>query len=121
MFLATVALIAAVVVRLMDRRGDGEPRRVQRLEERVARLDRKSTRLNSSHLVISHAVFCLKKKHNRRWCGDIKIHRRRHIGDGSGCSRLNLRVRGFNIRGWHIHSTDSYSRESDLGERNRLR
>src|SRR2546426_12824446 len=25
-------------------------------------LDRKSTRLNSSHLVISYAVFCLKKK-----------------------------------------------------------
>src|SRR2546426_8939866 len=30
-------------------------------------VDRKSTRLNSSHLVISYAVFCLKKKksHNR--------------------------------------------------------
>src|SRR2546426_7637733 len=27
-----------------------------------ARVDRKSTRLNSSHLVISYAVFCLKKK-----------------------------------------------------------
>src|SRR5256885_10276720 len=27
-------------------------------------LDRKSTRLNSSHLVISYAVFCLKKKIN---------------------------------------------------------
>src|SRR5256885_17087937 len=27
-----------------------------------AALDRKSTRLNSSHLVISYAVFCLKKK-----------------------------------------------------------
>src|SRR5256885_10239431 len=27
-----------------------------------ARQDRKSTRLNSSHLVISYAVFCLKKK-----------------------------------------------------------
>src|SRR2546426_4572604 len=27
-----------------------------------AHLDRKSTRLNSSHLVISYAVFCLKKK-----------------------------------------------------------
>src|SRR3989454_6724599 len=27
-----------------------------------ARRDRKSTRLNSSHLVISYAVFCLKKK-----------------------------------------------------------
>src|ERR1039457_7413423 len=28
-------------------------------------LDRKSTRLNSSHLVISYAVFCLKKKKRR--------------------------------------------------------
>src|SRR5688500_11847969 len=28
------------------------------------RIDRKSTRLNSSHLVISYAVFCLKKKSN---------------------------------------------------------
>src|SRR5256885_8995627 len=28
-------------------------------------LDRKSTRLNSSHLVISYAVFCLKKKKDR--------------------------------------------------------
>src|SRR5256885_12519776 len=27
--------------------------------------DRKSTRLNSSHLVISYAVFCLKKKQRR--------------------------------------------------------
>src|SRR2546426_5083425 len=33
----------------------GEP------ERRTGR-DRKSTRLNSSHLVISYAVFCLKKK-----------------------------------------------------------
>src|SRR3712207_8825874 len=29
---------------------------------RVARADRKSTRLNSSHANISYAVFCLKKK-----------------------------------------------------------
>src|SRR5256885_12480704 len=28
----------------------------------VSQTDRKSTRLNSSHLVISYAVFCLKKK-----------------------------------------------------------
>src|SRR2546426_2655696 len=37
--------------------------------QRSSRRDRKSTRLNSSHLVISYAVFCLKKKkanHNRR-------------------------------------------------------
>src|SRR5438034_5999259 len=33
------------------------------VEEEVAHLeDRKSTRLNSSHTVISYAVFCLKKK-----------------------------------------------------------
>src|SRR2546426_2670834 len=34
--------------------------RAQNLEQ--AQRDRKSTRLNSSHLVISYAVFCLKKK-----------------------------------------------------------
>src|SRR2546426_2534956 len=32
---------------------------------RRAAQDRKSTRLNSSHLVISYAVFCLKKKKKR--------------------------------------------------------
>src|SRR2546422_4963821 len=31
-------------------------------------LDRKSTRLNSSHGYISYAVFCLKKKKNRSQC-----------------------------------------------------
>src|SRR5438477_2105156 len=31
---------------------------------RVVRGDRKSTRLNSSHMSISYAVFCLKKKKN---------------------------------------------------------
>src|SRR5256885_11864374 len=30
--------------------------------------DRKSTRLNSSHLVISYAVFCLKKKKKQKDC-----------------------------------------------------
>src|SRR2546428_2006270 len=30
-------------------------------------LDRKSTRLNSSHDQISYAVFCLKKKNSRDW------------------------------------------------------
>src|SRR2546426_5031045 len=34
-----------------------------KVEQRASRdRDRKSTRLNSSHLVISYAVFCLKKK-----------------------------------------------------------
>src|SRR3989442_2178386 len=30
--------------------------------------DRKSTRLNSSHVRISYAVFCLKKKNANEWC-----------------------------------------------------
>src|SRR5438034_7268546 len=32
----------------------------------TAQVDRKSTRLNSSHTVISYAVFCLKKKKKNR-------------------------------------------------------
>src|SRR5256885_6528120 len=32
----------------------------------AAERDRKSTRLNSSHLVISYAVFCLKKKKKKK-------------------------------------------------------
>src|SRR3712207_7454863 len=34
----------------------------QGVQHRLAQLDRKSTRLNSSHANISYAVFCLKKK-----------------------------------------------------------
>src|SRR5690242_20809881 len=33
-----------------------------RLSSSIRRTDRKSTRLNSSHMSISYAVFCLKKK-----------------------------------------------------------
>src|ERR1039457_4197393 len=36
------------------------------------RPDRKSTRLNSSHLVISYAVFCLKKKDTNYSCRDTE-------------------------------------------------
>src|SRR5256885_13033469 len=39
------------------------------------RLDRKSTRLNSSHLVISYAVFCLKQQINDRPC----LHQRTNL------------------------------------------
>src|SRR5699024_12709591 len=35
-----------------------------RSAERASATDRKSTRLNSSHVSISYAVFCLKKKNN---------------------------------------------------------
>src|SRR5258708_20520757 len=37
-------------------------RRIQTLSPAFREVDRKSTRLNSSHQIISYAVFCLKKK-----------------------------------------------------------
>src|SRR5256885_12043048 len=50
---------------LHERAALREGQRTQRVEERRRpAADRKSTRLNSSHLVISYAVFCLKKKKN---------------------------------------------------------
>src|SRR5437764_7386163 len=36
-------------------------------------IDRKSTRLNSSHRCISYAVFCLKKKKNLHTCLRIRL------------------------------------------------
>src|SRR5947199_8020753 len=48
--------------------------------------DRKSTRLNSSHLGISYAVFCLKKKNKRR-------QKRKPINDSPTCSREKSRNR----------------------------
>src|SRR2546430_6099685 len=47
-----------------DRRGGDDPRAVRGARHEAPpgdRLDRKSTRLNSSHSQISYAVFCLKK------------------------------------------------------------
>src|SRR5260221_937767 len=52
---------------------------IEALAEKVfADGDRKSTRLNSSHTVISYAVFCLKKKNKRL----VSRHAER---DGAGC------------------------------------
>src|SRR5699024_7680797 len=41
--------------------------------------DRKSTRLNSSHVSISYAVFCLKKKNSECDSGDILTHLAREL------------------------------------------
>src|SRR5437899_6063738 len=43
------------------------------LQVPIAQLDRKSTRLNSSHLGISYAVFCLKKKNDPLWMQKEKL------------------------------------------------
>src|SRR5688500_10004339 len=55
------AIRTANVARLTGIPGIGK-----KIAERIGLEDRKSTRLNSSHLVISYAVFCLKKKKTTR-------------------------------------------------------
>src|SRR3712207_7347757 len=58
------------VAPLVDR---GAIREREQLGELVARQDRKSTRLNSSHANISYAVFCLKKKKKNKKCKNINL------------------------------------------------
>src|SRR5687768_18211209 len=60
---------AHAALRGVHRLGDAEAVRPEVAPERERRLDRKSTRLNSSHGYISYAVFCLKKKKKKK-----KIH-----------------------------------------------
>src|SRR3989454_4632842 len=65
-----------------DPAGVPDPTLPQNLEREVGRglLDRKSTRLNSSHLVISYAVFCLKKKKKKNTQDEEhKLHRTRQV------------------------------------------
>src|SRR5690242_20895853 len=59
--LPALALDEAATTLYADRTAVGE--RIEQLQAVVE--DRKSTRLNSSHMSISYAVFCLKKKTKR--------------------------------------------------------
>src|SRR2546427_4718963 len=59
----------------VEREGGAEPAHPDFLSRRAAAvLDRKSTRLNSSHSQISYAVFCLKKKKIKRMIGINQTH-----------------------------------------------
>src|SRR5690625_6364083 len=51
--------------------GQGNERGLYQAESAQQKIDRKSTRLNSSHVAISYAVFCLKKRNNRREHGRL--------------------------------------------------
>src|SRR5690349_22153059 len=53
------------------RRGVRARRAKRRSGEAEKRRDRKSTRLNSSHVEISYAVFCLKKKKSKQWVDNV--------------------------------------------------
>src|SRR5690606_16265422 len=54
-----------------------QPNQVPSVERIAVGEDRKSTRLNSSHVKISYAVFCLKKKTNRyfKLCRSISVEK----------------------------------------------
>src|SRR5690606_41761095 len=57
------AMAAALLMLLLFLPGaDGSSSASAQPQSRLAYKDRKSTRLNSSHVKISYAVFCLKKK-----------------------------------------------------------
>src|SRR2546426_3162073 len=59
-------LLAAFSRELTDLGSGGLGQTLAQSSVRAKSIDRKSTRLNSSHLVISYAVFCLKKKNTRK-------------------------------------------------------
>src|SRR5256885_8027526 len=67
---ALVANLGGRPAESLSNRGEQSRRRLRRLRgpgwSFAPIRDRKSTRLNSSHLVISYAVFCLKKKNKKR-------------------------------------------------------
>src|SRR5256885_12964272 len=54
--------------------------------------DRKSTRLNSSHLVISYAVFCLKKKKKTASCIFDNNERSNTVTDLSWCGQPSSNI-----------------------------
>src|SRR5690242_21422201 len=67
---ASAARMAELRLKIADNKIMTDPRAVEIVDSLatkkratvVSELDRKSTRLNSSHMSISYAVFCLKKK-----------------------------------------------------------
>src|SRR5205807_6465364 len=67
-FLGMVSKVALLMFRCaMTSSGRSE----EHTSELQSPCDRKSTRLNSSHHVISYAVFCLKKKNNQQINSEI--------------------------------------------------
>src|SRR6266540_6775983 len=62
-----------------DRRSPHRCRTRRRYAGRSASRDRKSTRLNSSHITISYAVFCLKKKKKKQNIRQLKKKKKKKI------------------------------------------
>src|SRR5438034_3249051 len=97
-WLAWIAVAAAVVTFVLLanllRSSVGRSFRAVRDNEAAAALaDRKSTRLNSSHTVISYAVFCLKKKISQYWSAATpESELGEHLADGVRTDVLETRA-----------------------------
>src|SRR3954463_14568535 len=71
------------------------------LNAEVLMLDRKSTRLNSSHTIISYAVFCLKKKKNK--INDRKAREPPTEVDARATTTLHVMLLGRDRVGPRLH------------------
>src|SRR2546430_11198920 len=73
----------------------------------VSKKDRKSTRLNSSHSQISYAVFCLKKKKNKRCRSQCNKRgsQRGAFGPGGSCASRSRGPRACTA--WRVHDSDT--------------
>src|SRR2546429_2276864 len=74
-----------------------------KLTKDVKELDRKSTRLNSSHGYISYAVFCLKKKMSATHPADVQfpVDRQDRRGPARRRQRADLRASGSLVHLMH--------------------
>src|SRR5438132_966905 len=70
----TLSLHDALPISPGTPRGSGRAYRPRRCRGGRWNRDRKSTRLNSSHTVISYAVFCLKKKNATKCRGLVSLN-----------------------------------------------
>src|SRR3989442_11731638 len=87
LFPYTTLFRSVVGMRLgVDEEKDGQRSELPHGREDRARVDRKSTRLNSSHVRISYAVFCLKKKKVEQTISQPKG------ADGYACSFLAVLI-----------------------------
>src|SRR5260221_7758199 len=76
-----------VLGKAMTSRMDSVPAIIATMRSKPNAIDRKSTRLNSSHTVISYAVFCLKKKKIKK--NKMQTDRQRSISN-TGKEELTL-------------------------------
>src|SRR2546430_7162554 len=85
------------------------PARSERVAKYNRLLDRKSTRLNSSHSQISYAVFCLKKKTRRR-----PAEHPQPTAHGTSTVRFRTTSPGFSSA-WHERAIPAALARAELG------